>query len=156
MPSRRIVKVPRLPNALKILGDTGYFIGLFDPKDHHHVRCKSFFTAYRGVTVTTWAAFTEICEMLAPQRQKAFFSWATQAQSLGYLQIEAPPADAVAALWDLMARYDDLPMDFCDASLVYLATHLSIDRIATVDLRNFSVYRLPNNRRFTHVLDEPR
>ena len=28
----------------------------------------------------------------------------------------------------LMAKYEDLPMDFCDASLVYLASHLKIHR----------------------------
>ena len=58
------------------------------------------------------------------------------------------------ALWALMDRYEDLPMDFCDASLVYLATHLKIQRIATIDVRDFSIYRLPGNKRFVHVLDE--
>ena len=53
----------------------------------------------------------------------------------------------------LMAKYEDLPMDFCDASLVYLASHLKIHRIATTDAVDFSVYRLPGNQRFVHVLD---
>lgn len=139
--------------ALKTLADSGYFVGLFNPKDHHHVRCKSFFANYSGLTVTTWAVFTEVCAILCPLRQKAFFAWASKAQALGHLRIESPPADAVAALWALMSKYDDLPMDFCDASLVYLSTQLKIQRIATVDVRNVSVYRLPGNKRFTHVLD---
>ena len=58
------------------------------------------------------------------------------------------------ALWNMMDKYEDLPMDFCDASLVYLAVTLKIDRIATTDVRDFSVYRLPGNRRFAHVLDQ--
>ena len=49
-------------------------------------------------------------------------------------------------------KYEDLPMDFCDASLVYLAVQLKIHRIATTDARDFSVYRLPGNKRFVHVL----
>ena len=70
------------------------------------------------------------------------------------ISVESPPADAVAALWAMMDKYEDLPMDFCDASLVYLATSLKTNRIATIDRRDFCVYRLPGNKRFVHVLDE--
>lgn len=136
------------------LADSGYFVGLFNPKDHHHARCKAFFAAYTGQTLTTWAVFTEVCALLTQSRQKAFFAWADKAQALGYLRIESPPADAVASLWQLMDKYEDLPMDFCDASLVYLAIAFKIRHIATTDLRDFSVYRLPGNRRFVHVLAE--
>ena len=139
--------------AQKTLADSGYFVGLFNPKDHHHARCKKFFSTFTGITITTWAVFGEVCSILNPVRQKAFFSWAAQAQALGYLLIESPPANAVPAIWQMMDRYDDLPMDFCDASLVYLAMQLKVHRIATVDVRDFSVYRLPGNQRFVHVLD---
>lgn len=70
-------------------------------------------------------------------------------------RIESPPADAIAAIRHLMDKYEDLPMDFCDASLVCLASSLKIYRIATIDVPDFSVYRLPSNKRFVHVLDEP-
>ncbi len=138
---------------MNTLADSGYFVGLFNTKDHHHNRCKAFFAGYTGITVTTWAVFTEVCALLTHSKQKAFFAWAAKAQALGHLRIESPPADAVAALWQLMDKYEDLPMDFCDASLVYLATTLKIHRIATIDLRDFSVYRLPGRQRFVHVLD---
>lgn len=138
---------------MNTLADSGYLVGLFNPKDHHHARCKAFLTTYTGQTTTTWAVFTEVCALLTHSRQQAFFAWAGKAQALGHLRIESPPADAVAAIWNMMDKFEDLPMDFCDASLVYLATALKIDRIATTDVRDFSVYRLPGNRRFTHVLD---
>ena len=139
---------------MNTLADSGYFVGLFQPKDHHHARCMAFFKQYTGVTITTWAVFTEVCALLNTARQRAFFEWADKAQALGHLRIESPPADAVMPLWLLMDKYEDLPMDFCDASLVYLATKLKIKRIATIDVRDFSVYRLPSGQRFTHVLDE--
>lgn len=87
-----------------------------------------------------------------PRPAKGFFAWADKAQALGYLRIESPPADAIATLWNMMDKYDDMPMDFCDARLVYLAISLKIDQIATTDLREFSVNRLPGNKPFTHVL----
>jgi predicted nucleic acid-binding protein len=139
---------------MNMLADSGYFIGLFNSKDQHHARCKAFFSSYTGNTTTTWAVFTEVCALLTHRKQQAFFAWASKAQSLGYLRIENPPAEAIAAIWSLVDKYEDLPMDFCDASLVYLASSLKIHRIATVEVRDFSVYRLPANKRFIHVLDE--
>jgi predicted nucleic acid-binding protein len=139
---------------MNMLADSGYFIGLFNSKDQHHARCKAFFSSYTGNTTTTWAVFTEVCALLTHRKQQAFFAWASKAQSLGYLRIENPPAEAIAAIWSLVDKYEDLPMDFCDASLVYLASSLKIHRIATVDVHDFSVYRLPANKRFIHVLDE--
>jgi hypothetical protein len=79
----------------KTLADSGYFVGLFNPKDNHHARCKSFFAQYAGLTVATWAVLTEVCAILGPTRQKAFLSWAALAQAIGQLRIESPPADAV-------------------------------------------------------------
>jgi uncharacterized protein len=139
---------------MNVLADSGYFVGLFNPKDHHHARCMAYFSTYTGQTTTTWAVFTEVCALLTHTKQKAFFAWASKAQELGYLRIESPPEEAIMPIWNLMDKYDDLPMDFCDASLVYLATSLKIHRIATIDVRDFSVYRLPGNKRFLHVLDE--
>ena len=139
---------------MNTLADTGYFVGLFNPHDHHHARCKAFFSTYAGQTTTTWAVFVEVCALLTPNKQKAFFAWAAKAQAPGYLRIVSPSAEAVAELWAMMDKYEDLPMDFCDASLVYLATSLKTNRIATIDRRDFTVYRLPSNKRFEHVLDE--
>jgi len=42
-------------------------------------------------------------------------------------------------------------MDFADASLVALAEHLSLDRIFTVDRRDFFVYRLHGKKPFTII-----
>jgi uncharacterized protein len=138
---------------MKLLADSGYFVALFNPKDHHHERCKEFFATFTGQAITTWAVFTEVCFLLSHSQQRAFFHWADKAQAAGHLRIESPAQDAVMALWMLMDKYDDLPMDFCDASLVYLAQHLKIKNIATVDNRDFTVYRLPGHQRFVHVLD---
>jgi len=52
-----------------------------------------------------------------------------------------------------MVRYDNLHMDFCDSSLVYLATPLKIRPVATLDMRDFTKYRLPDNKPSVHVLE---
>ena len=54
----------------------------------------------------------------------------------------------LSAIHVLMARYADLPMDFADATLVYLAARESVETVLTVDQPDFSVYRLAGKRRF--------
>jgi len=48
---------------------------------------------------------------------------------------------------DLIKKYDDLPMDFADATLVVLAEELNTDIIFTVD-SDFEVYRIRGRKRF--------
>lgn len=39
-------------------------------------------------------------------------------------------------------------MDFADASLVWLAAQLQVTQVMTMDVRDFSRYRLPDGRAF--------
>jgi len=48
----------------------------------------------------------------------------------------------------LMSRYWDRPMDFADATLVYLAKRESLSTIFTVDYADFETYRIEGRRRF--------
>jgi predicted nucleic acid-binding protein len=48
----------------------------------------------------------------------------------------------------LMSRYWDRPMDFADATLVYLAKRESQSTILTVDRADFETYRIEGRRRF--------
>jgi uncharacterized protein len=137
---------------MKVLADTGFFVGLFDPSDAAHGRCRAFLAQFRGQIVTAWAVFTEACHLLDIRSQKALFHWAAAAQAQRLLIIESPSPEALGALWLLMDKYDDLPMDFCDATLVHLAIEHRIDSIATVDDTDFNVYRLPGKKRFKRVL----
>lgn len=48
----------------------------------------------------------------------------------------------------LMRKYRDLPMDLADASLVAVAERERINRIFTIDRRDFSIYKPAGMRRF--------
>jgi len=48
----------------------------------------------------------------------------------------------------LMSRYWDRPMDFADATLVYLAKRESLSAILTVDHADFATYRIEGKREF--------
>jgi predicted nucleic acid-binding protein len=51
----------------------------------------------------------------------------------------------------LMQRYWDRPMDFADATLVYLAKREGLSTIFTVDHVDFETYRIEGRRRFRVV-----
>ena len=59
--------------------------------------------------------------------------------------------ESVEPMVELMRKYTEplrSEMDFADASLVWLATDTGVNRIMTMDVRDFSRYRLPDGRGF--------
>jgi len=51
-----------------------------------------------------------------------------------------------------MDKYQALPMDLADASLVILAETLEHGRILSTDQRDFNAYRWKNREPFTNLL----
>ena len=47
-----------------------------------------------------------------------------------------------------MSKYWDRPLDFADATLVYLAKRESLSTILTVDNSDFTTYRIEGKRKF--------
>ena len=66
---------------------------------------------------------------------------------------DAFSAEALAAAVRLMGKYADVPMDFPDATLVWIAELSGADTILTFDRRGFSSFRFAKNRRFKLALD---
>jgi hypothetical protein len=50
--------------------------------------------------------------------------------------------NAVSGITEVLEKYADLPMDYADATLVVLAESRSVYSIATIDVADFSIYRL--------------
>ena len=48
-----------------------------------------------------------------------------------------------------MKKYDDLPMDYADATIVCLATETRIQNVITFDREDFAIYKLPKKQSFT-------
>jgi predicted nucleic acid-binding protein len=49
----------------------------------------------------------------------------------------------------LIAKYQDLCLDFADAALMHLAEREEIEQVFTLDRRDFSVYRTSNGKHLT-------
>jgi hypothetical protein len=71
----------------------------------------------------------------------------------GALQVVPLAKEDLPGIRSLMRKYEDLPMDFADATLVHIALREGIREIFTLDRRDFRVYRLGPRRSFTIIPD---
>jgi predicted nucleic acid-binding protein len=126
-------------------------IALFNGNDKYHKASVEFIKNNQYELVTTIASITEALHLLDfnTNVQVDFLGWAHS----GGLRIEPIVANDLATIQALTLKYSDLPMDFADACLVFLANKLRIDTIATID-RDFDVYRLEGNRCFTVLIKQ--
>jgi len=131
-----------------VLVDTGIFVALFDKHDEYHARALDFVKQFRGRFITNAAVLTETVYLLDfhIQAQLSFLRWIASG-AVSILPIEQP--DIVRAA-ELMDRFQNVPMDLADASLVALAEKTNIRQIATLD-SDFTIYRLPHGKSFDLV-----
>jgi len=102
--------------------------------------------------VTTGAVITEAFYFLSDVRDGPA-SLASFLDASATEVRDAFSAEALAAAVRLMNKYADIPMDFPDATLVWIAEFSGTDRILTLDRRGFSSFRFRKSRRFKLLLD---
>ena len=132
----------------RALVDTGAIVALVNRSDRHHAAAAEWFASIRGGMLTTEAVVTETAYLLAasPAYQRAALQWVQRLRAAGMLAVE-PVADH-GVLAAILRRYASLPCDYADATLIALAEQTGVSAIATIDQRDFSVYRIKARKRF--------
>ena len=133
----------------KILIDSGPLIALFDASDKHHNKAVNFIKSNKFPLVSTIASVTETLHLLNFNRnaQIDFLEWVHR----GAVEIQNIQNSDFGRLKELTEKYRDLPMDFADACLVFIAEKIGINSIATID-RDFTIYRIQGRKKFKIVL----
>lgn len=95
---------------------------------------------------------TEVAYVLAPSltHQTAALTWLQRSADAGFLRFEG--MSDLSRLAALLTKYADLPADFADVSLVWLAQQKRIDKVVTVDERDFAIYRSYAGKPFKNLL----
>ena len=96
---------------------------------------------------TTWPCVVEAAYLLSPPQRYTLLQWV----GTGCVAVFPFAQEALQDLVPLMTRYTQEPrteMDLADASLVWLAEETGVTRVMTLDLRDFSRYRLADGRTF--------
>jgi predicted nucleic acid-binding protein len=127
-----------------LLVDAGFLIALGRQRDPLHEKAKSFLRSYSGKLVTVSPVIVETCFFFDSMAKLELLEWV----HIGGMAVAEVPVPAYPDVADIIRKYNDRPVDFADAALVWLAGESGLRRILTVDERDFGVYRLKGGKRF--------
>lgn len=130
-----------------IVVDSGPLIALFDASDRYHAHAMEFVKNLKKPPVTNLPVITEVVYVLdfSVKAQREFLYWAGHA-----LCIDQDTVTDMPRIISLMEKYNDLPADFADASLVALCERLKTTRVASVD-KDFTIYRNQARQSFENI-----
>ena len=132
--------------------DSGFLFALADTSDAWHLRSMLHRASIGDGWITTWPVLAETCHLLGSRLGARFVTPLLDDVAARAFQVWSLPAEHLAQLPRLMRRYQDLPMDLADASMVLLAEHLGHGRILSTDERDFRTYRWKQRKPFHNLL----
>jgi predicted nucleic acid-binding protein len=132
--------------SVDALIDTGAILALLDRTDRWHAICVETFQHLRLPLLTSEAVLTELFHLVGDNRKEMESSW--KFVRSGALLLAAIEDSELPEIHSLMSRYWDRPMDFADATLVYLAKREGLSTVFTVDHADFATYRIDGRRKF--------
>ncbi|MEO9103040.1 MAG: PIN domain-containing protein [Burkholderiaceae bacterium] len=132
------------------LVDTGVIVAAFGANQPQRTRYMALFKTAaeeQWSLATTWPCIVELSFLLSPPQRFTALRWVA-ARGIAVFPFAQEALEPMVAL---MQQYTEAPrteMDLADASLVWLAGDSDVTRIMTLDVRDFSRYRLPDGRGF--------
>lgn len=132
------------------LVDAGPLVAAFGQLQPQGARYQALFkqaSDEQWSLATTWPCIVEASYLLSPPQRYTLLRWV----GAGAVAVFPFAQEALEDIVTLMRRYTEAPrteMDLADASLVWLASDTGVSRIMTLDVRDFSRYRLPDGRSF--------
>ena len=132
-----------------VLLDTGPLLGVLVANDQWHARFAPLWHDLADRCLTTEAVVTEASHLISrgggPAHVALDFLLAAGVPIVG---LESPGHLHATRL---MRRYQELPMDYADATLVVLGDALKLRTVFTTDRKGFDTYRRSNGERFEIV-----
>lgn len=133
-----------------VLLDSGVMVALFGDHEPHATRYQTLLqqaAEEHWHVTTTWPCVVEASHLLGPLHRHQLLRWIAEGAVTVYPFAQEDLTDMVP--W--MERYTEVPrteMDLADATLVWLAAETGVTTILSLDVRDFSRYRLPDGRGF--------
>jgi len=133
-----------------ILLDAGPQIALFAVDDRHHSHYDKLISelSITGLRLlTTWPCVVEASYLLGVPQRYELLRWI----ELGGVVVYPFNPHNLADIICWMETYTEAgkrEMDFADATLYWLASETGVREIMTMDIRDFSRYRLPDGQPF--------
>lgn len=132
------------------LVDAGPLVAVFGTNQPQAGRYRALFKQAadeQWSLASTWPCVVEASYLLDRPQRYTLLRWVA---AVGIVVFPFAQ-ESLEAMVELMRKYTESPrteMDLADASLVWLASDTGVNRIMTMDQRDFSRYRLPDGRAF--------
>lgn len=130
-----------------ILLDTGFLVSLMDAREPLHAAAAGWLSRQRQPLWSVPSVLAEAAHFmpgwLRPQLARA--------ASAGLVQVAAPDAAGYGRIAWLLEKYSALSPDWADCELIWLAEASGVHRIATLDAKDFGVYRIHGRKAFDIV-----
>jgi len=130
--------------ARGVLLDTGALVALYARDDPKHAGVVSWMATFQGELHTVEPVLTEAAYFVPVRTRAAIADLAAS----GRLSLHHPDAAGYSRMASLLRKYADIDPDWADLALVWLAETTGIARIVTLDVADFSVYRIHGRKRF--------
>lgn len=114
-------------------------MALVDRSDPDHERCRELINATPEVRIVPVCTLVEIEYQLRPWR--GGFTGLMRDIEAGRLEVHTPDAGELARATALVDEYADLPLGLVDATVLASVERLRETKLATLDLRHFTVVR---------------
>lgn len=133
-----------MPEA--VLLDTGFLVAVVNQADPDHARCVAELERLEGRVLSVEGVLIEAFHLLRKTRGgRAALLGLVQSWQVEWLPLTP---EVFAATQEVLRRYDLSRTDWVDATLVVAGSALGVPDVLTLDVRDFSRFRLPGGRRF--------
>jgi uncharacterized protein len=131
----------------QVLVDSGFLVALGIQRDPRHRAARNFLAGYKGELLVPAPVVAETCYFLSTAGKVRLLDWLDQPLH----KVLDLPEVAYTDVGQILTRYAALDPDFTDAAIVWLAEESGCRAILTVDVRDFSTFRIGRGRRFELV-----
>jgi uncharacterized protein len=130
-----------------IVVDAGPFIAMFARSDRYHAAALAFLTrSENAALITNLIVIGEVAAVLGRHMDLvACLDWIVE-----NVEIDSNAGKDLPKAIAILQKYEDLPADLADASLVAMCERRGTNLVASID-NDFDVYRLPKNKKLQNV-----
>ncbi|MGD1866459.1 MAG: type II toxin-antitoxin system VapC family toxin [Phormidesmis sp.] len=123
-----------------VIADTGFIVAVANEYDSRHKDCKEVYVNYAEILLpqTTLAEVAYLVEKKLGSKAIARF---LQRLPNSRLQMTALTESDISRTAEILNQYADSRIDFVDASVMAMAERFRIEKILTIDCRDFQLFR---------------
>jgi uncharacterized protein len=121
--------------------DTSFLFALTDQSDRNHQRVLAIAQSANEKLVLPVVVLPEICYLIASRLGHNAMRRFVASMTPDAVQVEPTTTEDLIRVRQILEKYADNQLDFTDAAIVAMAERLAINRVYTLDRRDFSIIR---------------